>query len=377
MNLDYTEVQEELRKVVREFIKRNYPSSKVRELEGDERGFDASLWKQIAQMGWIGWTIPQQYGGLGGELMDLVVILEEMGRACFFSPFLSTVLCSFPLVDAGSEEQKSRYLRHLASGEMILSLAWAESGIDYDISGITTKAVPGKDGFILNGHKFFVPFAQVADGFLVLAGDGSEHSGKDDMAIYIVDATSYGIEVTPIQTISQEKQNELVFKDTPVNSQNLIGHEGGNYSIIRLLQEKATVMKCAEMLGGADWVVENCVNYARERVQYNHPIGSYGIIQNYLAEMWAEINMARRFLYYAVWKLEKGIPCTQEVAMIKTLCNDGYKRWTRTGVQIFGAIGTSREHDMGLYYRRARESAHLYGSSHTSRNTVATGMGLM
>ncbi len=374
MNLDYTEVQEELRKVVREFMKRNYPSSRVREMEDDEKGFDADLWKQAANMGWIGWTIPQQYGGLGGELMDLVVILEEMGRACFFSPFLSTVLCASSLIDAGSEDQKSKYLPSVALGDLIMSLAWAEPGADYDINGIVTKAANVKDGFSLSGTKFFVPHARAAKGFLVIARTGYTPSIEDSLSLFMVDASSHGIEITPLQTISQDKQDEVIFNDTSISSGDLIGGLNRGYSAIKLLQEKAMVLKCAEMLGAADHVLEDCTSYAKERVQYGKPIGSYGIIQHYLADMWTEINMARRFLYYAAWKLEKGIPCSQEASMVKVLFSEGYKRWTRTGVQILGAIGTSREHDMGLYYRRAREAALLYGSPAWNKNRVAMGM---
>lgn len=374
MNLDYTEVQEELRKVVREFMKRNYPSSRVRELEDDDKGFDANLWKQAANMGWLGWTIPQQYGGLGGELMDLVVILEEMGRVCFLSPFLSTVLSAFPLIDAGSEEQKSKYLPSIAQGDLIMSLAWAEPEADYDIDRIVTKAAFVKDGFRLSGTKFFVPHARAAKGFLVIARTGSEPSTEDSLSLFIVDASRPGIEKTPLQTISQEKQDEVIFNSIPLSSGDLIGGLNRGYPVVKLLQERAMVLKCAEMLGGADWVLENCTSYAKERVQYGKPIGSYGIIQHYLADMWTEMNMARRFLYYAAWKLGKGMPCSKEASMVKVLFSEGYKRWTRTGVQILGAIGTSREHDMGLYYRRAREAALLYGSADWNKNQVAMGM---
>lgn len=376
MNLDYTEVQEELRKVAREFMKRNYPPSRVRELEDDENGFDVNLWKQIAQMGWIGWAIPQQYGGLGGELLDLVVILEEMGRACFLSPFFSTVLCTFPLMDAGSEEQKCKYLPSIALGDLIMGLAWAEPGVDYDINRIATKATPHKDAFTISGTKFFVPHAQAAKGFLVPARTGHELTVEESLSLFMVDASSRGIEKTPLQTISHEKQYEVIFNETPVGSGGLIGGLNKGYPFIKLLQEKAMVLKCAEMLGGADWVLENCTSYAKERVQYGKPIGSYGIIQHYLADMWTEINMAKRLLYYAAWKLEKGMPCSKEASMVKALFSEGYRRWTRTGVQIFGAIGTSREHDMGLYYRRARESALLYGSPDWNMKAVAASMGL-
>lgn len=376
MNLDYTEVQEELRKVVREFMKRNYPSSRARELE-EGPGFDADLWRQVSQMGWPGWIIPQQYGGLGGELMDLVVILEEMGRACFLSPFFSTVLCSFPLLEAGTEEQKCRYLPSMALGDLIMGLAWAEPGSDFSIAHINTRAVADSQGFAIQGTKYFVSHAKAAKSFLVIARTLREQVAGDRLSFFMVDASSPGIHITPIQTISREGQDEVAFNGTPAGLSDMIGGLNQGYPLAHRLQEKAMILKSAEMLGGADRVVESCTAYARERVQYGRPVGGYGIIQHYLAEMWTEVSMARRLLYYAAWKLEKGLPCAREASMVKALFSDGYRRWTRTGVQIFGAIGTTREHDMGLYYRRAREAALLFGSPSLNREIVAQEMGLI
>jgi len=138
-----------------------------------------------------------------------------------------------------------------------------------------------------------------------------------------------------------------------------------------VLLERAAIAKCAEMVGGADWVIENCTSYAKERAQYGKPIGSYGIIQHYLAEMWTEIGIAKRFTYYAAWLLDQGIPCRKEVAMAKAWASEVYKRWTRMGVQVFGGIGTTREHDMGLYYRRARQAALLFGDPDSLREKIA------
>lgn len=254
----------------------------------------------------------------------------------------------------------------------MISLAWAEPGGDYDIAGIKTRAAGNKDGFTISGTKFFVPHAVAAQRLLVAARVGGESSAADGLSLFMVDAGGPGLQKTPLQTISQEKQYEVVFDKTPAGRSAMIGGLNQGRALMQRLQERAMVLKCAEMLGGADWVLENCTTYAKERVQYGRPIGSYGIIQHYLADLWAEINMARRLLYYAAWKLGKGMPCGQESAMVKSLFSDGYRRWTRTGVQVFGAIGTSREHDMGLHYRRAREAALLYGSPAWCRERVAS-----
>lgn len=376
MNLDFTEEQEALKKTARDFMKKDFPSELIRELEDDPKGFRPDIWKKIAEIGWLAVIIPEEHEGIDGSFMDLVVLFEEMGRACFMAPFFSTVICTLPILSAGSDRIKKEVLPKIANGEMILSLALTEPSATYEASGISTKAVADKEDYVIDGIKLFIHDAQVANFFVCATRTKEDGPPEESITLFLVDAKSPGIKITPLSTISDDKQNEVIFEKVRVPKENRLGELNQGFPIIHHLLKHAAIAKCAEMIGGADWVVENCTAYAKERMQYGKLIGSYGIIQNYLAEMWSEIGIAKRFTYYAAWLLDQGCPCDKEVSMAKAFVSEVYKRWTRMGVQIFGGIGTTREHDMGLYYRRARQAAILFGEPDTLREKVAQEMGL-
>lgn len=376
MDLTFSDEQELLKNTAREFIKRHFPPELVRELEEDPTGFRADLWKQIADLGWPGWVIPPEYEGIGGKFTELIVLMEEMGRGCFVGPLFSTLICTLPIIAVGTEEQKKEFLPKIAQGKMILSLALTEPSARYDAEGINTKAVAEKEEYAISGTKLFVHDAQVANCFLCATRTKAWAAPEEGISLFLVDAKSPGITITPLQTIADDKQCEVVFDKVRVPKKRMLGQLDQGFPIVKKLVEQAAILKCAEMIGGADWVVENCVAYAQERVQYGKPIGSYGIIQHYLAEMWSEVGMAKRLTYYVSWLLEQEIPCTMQVAMGKAWVSDTYRKCTRTGVQVFGGIGTTRDHDMGLYYRRARQALPLYGDPDYWREVVAQQMGL-
>ncbi|MFA4916587.1 MAG: acyl-CoA dehydrogenase family protein [Syntrophales bacterium] len=377
MDLDFTETQDILKNTAREFMTRYYPKSLVRELEEDATGFREDIWKEAANLGWLGWIIPEEYGGVGGDFMDTIVLFEEMGRACFMLPFFSTVICTLPILNGGSEEQKREFLPKIAQGDLIFSLALTEPSATYEASGINVRAAADSNGYVLNGTKLFIHDAQVAHYFLcVTRTETDETKPENGVTLFIVDAKSPGIIISPLDTIADDKQNEVIFKDVRVPGECILGQLNQGFPLVKRLLDQAAIAKCAEMMGGADWVVENCLSYAVERVQYGKPIGSYGIIQSHLTEMWAETNIAKRFTYYAAWLVDQGLPCCKEVSMAKAWASDVYRRCTRMGVQIFGAIGTTREHDVGLYYRRARQAGLLFGDPDYHRERVAREMGL-
>jgi len=375
MDFAFTEEQEILRKMARDFLAKEFPKTLVREMEEDPIGFRPDIWKKMAELGWMGLIIPEEYGGSSCGFVDLIVLLEEMGRACLVSPFLSTAICTFLLLDAGSGEQKREWLSKIASGEKVFTLALTEPSASYNASGVSTKAAEDKDGYIINGTKLFVHDAQVADYFLCAARTNLWSPPEEGITVFLVDARSQGIKITPLPTIADDKQNEILFERVTVPKGNMIGELNAGWPAVKKTLDRAAAAKCAEMIGGADWTVENCVAYAKERTQFDKPIGSFGIIQHYLAEMWAEIGHARRLVYHAGWLIEQGLPCAKESAMAKARMSEVYRHCTRMGVQIFGGIGTTREHDMGLYYRRARQALPLFGSPDFCRERVACEMG--
>jgi alkylation response protein AidB-like acyl-CoA dehydrogenase len=376
MDLSFTEEQEMLRKAARDFLAEEFPKTLVRKMEDDPTGFRPDTWKKMAELGWLGLIIPEEYGGSGSRFMDLFVLLEETGRACLVAPFFSTAICTFLLLDIGSKDQKKKFLPQIAKGELILALALTEPSASYDANGITTKASPKENGYVISGTKLFIEDAQVADYLLCVTKTDPSSPPEKGISIFIVDAKSPGVRITALPTIADDKQNELTFKNVEVPAENMLGKPNKGWPAISKLLEQAAIAKCAEMVGGADWTIENTVAYAKERVQYGRPIGSFQAIQHYLAEMWTEISHAKRLVYYAASLLDEEVPCTKEVAMAKALMNEVYLRCTHFGVRVHGGIGTTRDHDMGLYYRRARQAACLFGNSEFWREKLAGELGL-
>ena len=377
MDLELTEEQQLLKNSARDFFEKELPKETVKELEVDELGYSTELWKKMAELGWCGLTIPEQYGGAEFGMQELVMLLDEMGRACLPGPFFSTIVLGAPIImAAGSEEQKSELLPKIASGNLILALALTEPSATYDASGIETTATADKDSYILNGTKLFVHDAHCADYILCVAKSKVWSTSEEGISIFMVEPKSPGITITPLETIADDHQSEVIFEDVVVPASNMIGEKDKAWPVMKRVLQEAAIAKCAEMIGGCDWTVETSAAYAKERVQYGHPIGAYGSIQHYLADMWIEAGMARRMTYYAAWCLDQGIPCTMEVATTKTCVNEAYKHCTRMGVQILGGIGTTHDHDMGLFYRRSRQAALLFGDTEDSLNKVAEEMSL-
>jgi len=377
MDLDLTEEQQMLKTAARDFFEKEFPKTLVREMEDDPRGYRPEVWKKMAELGWVGLVLPEEYEGTGLSFLDQAILLEEMGRACFMGPYFSTaVLCAPLILAVGGESQKRELLPKVAWGDLILALALTEPSATYEASGVTTTARAEKDAFVLNGTKLFVHDAHIADYLICVARTRAWSVPEDGISLFLVDPGSPGVRITPLEAIADDKQNEVVLEDVVVPEANLLGELDRGWPAVRRLLEQAAVAKCAEMAGGADWAVEATVAYAKERVQYGRPIGSFGSIQHNLADMWTEVNMAKRYTYYAAWLVSQGQPCTMEVAMAKTLVNEAYKHSTRMAVQLHGGIGTTRDHDIGLYYRRARQGALLFGDSTSWKEVVAQQMGL-
>ena len=376
MNLDFTEDEDLIRSISRDFLEKEYSKELVRELEDDPKGYSPQVWHKMAELGWMGLLIPEQYGGIGGNFMQLAILLEEMGRACMDGPFFDTTLCTTAILDAGNEEQKNQFLAQIAEGKMIISLAFTEPVPRFDAEGITTKAEPHGNEFIINGNKMFVQDAQLADYLLCATRTHASAEPGAGITLFLVDAKSSGIQITPLRTMSHEHQNEVVLENVRVPKANMLGELNQGWPVMEKLLQKAVIGKCAQMNGGADWVVAESVAYSKERVQYGKPIGAYQIIQHYLADMWTDAGISKRMTYYAAWKIDQGMPLAMESSILKAFVSEAYNHSSRMGIQIHGALGTARDHDMGLYYQRARQAWPLFGDPDFHREKVAQLMGI-
>ena len=377
MDLGLSEEQEMLRTSARDFLQKECPKKLVKQLDESDEGYSPELWQKMAGLGWIGLPFPEQYGGGGGSFLDLAVLLEAMGYNILPGPFFSTVvLAGFCIISAGSEQQKRELLPKVARGDMILTLALLEPSARYDAEAVKTGAVARDGEYIINGTKLFVPDANVADHLLCVARTKQGKNPEDGITIFLVDAKAHGVKCTLLKTLARDKQCEVIFEDVRVAEDNVVGRLNRGWPVVQEVLQKATVAKCAEMVGGAQAALEMAVNYAKERVQFNRPIGSFQAIQHYCANMVSDVDGSRFVTHKAAWTLSEGLPATMDVAVAKAWTSGAYCRVTLLAQQIFGAIGFTMDHDLHLYYRRAKAGEIAFGDGAFHRRTVARELGL-
>ncbi len=377
MDFSLSEEQEMLRKMARDFLVNECPKSLVREMEDDEKGYSPELWKKMAELGWMGLVFPAEYGGEGMAFLDLAVLIEELGRALVPGPYLSTVVyCGLPILAAGTDEQKKALLPKIARGDLIATLALTEPSASWDPAGVETRAVADGGDFVISGTKLFISDAHVADWLLCVTRTKEGANPEDGITLLLVDAKSPGITLTPLKTIGSDRQFEVVFKKVRVPKKNVLGKVDKGWAVVREMLPRAILAQCANMVGGAQQVLEMTVNYAKERVQFGKPIGSFQAIQHKCANMATDVDGCRFITYQAAWKLSEGLPCSLEVAMAKAWVSEAYRRTCAEGHQIHGGIGFIKDHDMQLYYRRAKTSELMFGDADYHRELVAQQIGL-
>jgi alkylation response protein AidB-like acyl-CoA dehydrogenase len=375
MDLRFTEQQEIMKKSARDFLAKECPKAKVRELEKDAKGYDPALWQKMAELGWLGFNIPEDYEGMGYSFEDLNMHIEEVGKNILPGPYISTVVNTFAVVAEGSDEQKKELLPKVSNGNCILTLAWLEENGLYEASGITLKAAHKGNDYHLNGTKVFVDCAHVADTMIVVART-KDGTGEDGITLFLVDAKSAGIKTEVIPTIALDHLCEVTFKDVAVPAKNVLGKVDKGWPIVQMLIRKGSILKSAESLGGLQAVVDMTVAYSKERVQYDRPIGAFQALQHKMSDMWINLGTSKYLLYEAAWLESEGMPSAKEASMTKAYINEAYKLVTSLGVKLHGGIGTSSDHDVPLYYRRAKAADTVYGSTDYHRELVAQQIGM-
>jgi len=377
MDFALSEEQEMLRTSVRDFLNAECPKSVVRELEASELGYSPELWKTMADLGWMGLILPEEYGGAGCTLVDLALLFEEFGRAAMPGPMFSTiVLGALPILESGTEEQKGKLLPKVARGELILTMALTEPEADYDLSSITTKAIPEGDGFTITGTKLFVHYAHIADYLLVVARTGETVTDDRGITVFVVDGKAPAIALTPLITIAADKQFELHFDRTPALSSDILGGLHTGSPLIKATLQKATAIQCAEMVGGAQQELEMTAEYTKTRVQFERPIGTFQAVQHRLADMFIDVNGARWITYQAVWRLSQGLPAAKEVAIAKAFTGNACQRVAFSAQQLHGAIGVDLDYDLHFYFRRAKAFELNFGATPYHLGALASELGL-
>ncbi len=373
MDLGLDEQQEMLKNFARDFLEKECPESLVRAMEEDEKGYSPELWSKMAQQGWMGLVTPEKYGGTGMNLCELVVLLEEFGRALVPGPFISTVvLGGVPIQEFGTEEQKQQFLPKIASGETIMTMALTEPSAKWTADGVQLEAKKAGGDYVLNGTKLFTPDAHVSDYMLVVARTAKGAKPEDGITVLIVDSKSPGIKFELLKTIAADKQCEVTFENVKVPAANVLGQEGKGWTIVERTEKIATVAACAYLVGLSQMDFDVTLNYAKERVQFGRPIGSFQAIQHKLADAVIDVDGSRFITYKAAWSLQEGEPdADMMISMAKAWASDASRRVVAHGQQIHGGIGFTKEYKIQLYFRRQKWMELMWGDADYHREKVA------
>jgi alkylation response protein AidB-like acyl-CoA dehydrogenase len=340
----------------------------------DERGFTDDVWAKMAEMGWMGMRIPESYDGLELGLLDLAVVLEEMGRGLTPGPFFATVLLAAEaIMEAGTDEQKRKYLPGIAAGEIKGTLALHEPEGGADLGYIQMEARTDGDGYILNGTKLSVPDAHVAD-FLVCAARSKK--GKQPVrgvTLFILEPNTQGLSISRLPTMDgTRKLCSVDFKNVRVTPAAILGEPDKGWKPLQRALQRAQVGLCAECVGGAQLAMEMATEYAKVRIQFDQPIGAFQAIKHRCAQMYVEVETARSILYWAAWSQDQAKPkeAALSASVAKAYCTEAYRNCSASAIQVLGGTGFSWEHDIHFYLKRAKANELALGDPVYHREQV-------
>ena len=374
MDFGFSQEQEMLRATARKFLDNECTSTFVRARMEEPAGVTDEFWVKLAEQGWLGLVYPEEYGGTALGFVDLTVLMEEMGRCVMPGPFVSTVLLGgLAILEAGSLAHKKEWLPRIATGEAKAALAWTEPNARWDAAGVTATAREGKGGVVLTGTKLFVLDAHTADVLVVVARTAEGKSPDGGVSLFLVPKGAKGMTVKLLPTMdATRKLCEVNLKDVTVGADAVLGTKGGGWPPLARVIERATVALCAEMCGGAQKVLDMTTEYAKIRIAFGKPIGTYQGVKHKAADMLVDVENAKSLAYYAAWAVDENAPeAPLAVSMAKAYASDAYRKVSATGIQLHGGIGFTWEHDLHLYFKRAKSSEFTFGDATYHRERVA------
>lgn len=357
-----------LRRTAREFLEANCPTTLVREVEASGMGYSPKLWRQMAELGWLGLSLPSEYGGEGGGAVDQLVLSEEMGRALLPSPYLPSVVTCGRLVSlAGSPSQRAEILPKLADGRLILSL-----GLDEEGEECVTKVTNEDSGSRINGVKIIVPFASMSD-MLICVADGPDDGG---VSLCLVSANAEGVSIEPLASVAGYPQARVEFSDVAVGPDEILRGVGETGGALEKALEWTTLVQCGEMVGRGRKILEMVIDYAKTRVQFGRPIGAFQAIQHQLADLRVAVDTAELLSYRAACSMSEGRDCAEDIALAKASADEMSRMSTVVGHGVYAGISYTVEHDMQLYSARNRLAEADGGGTLGQIDRIAGMMGL-
>ncbi|MBI3743567.1 MAG: acyl-CoA/acyl-ACP dehydrogenase [Chloroflexi bacterium] len=363
MDFTLTESQNILRRTARDFLAANCPFDYISKMQQDSIGYSPELWQEMARLGWLGIGIPESYGGSGGDFLDLALLLEELGRVMFPGPFIDTVaVTAFALLESGSDDQKQRILPRITDGSNRAAFAFYESPRAKTLTALSRDGRSWK----LTGRKHFVPYANSGETLLCSANRGRRP------VLCFVESNSPHVSQRRLETLAGDRQFDVRFSGVSVEPSAIIG----NASAAARASDRGAIALSAYMVGAMQHITDLAVEYAKHRVQFGKPIGTFQAIQHRCADMLLDLEGSRYIAYEAAWAYANGKPHAELVAAAKAYCSESYRRIARHGHQVFGALGFSEEHPMPLYSRRGKYFEIAFGDATQHRERVAQKMKL-
>jgi alkylation response protein AidB-like acyl-CoA dehydrogenase len=350
MDLDFTEEQEMLREMIRGVCGAYAPLDTVRAMEDDPVGYPPELWKQMAELDLIGLMLPSKFGGSEMTALEGAILYHELGRALVPTPhFVSAVMGAGVLLRSGGSDEQQEWLPRVAAGDAVLSTAWLEPGQGFGPRGIRTRATSDGDGFVLDGTKWHVPFAGAATQLVVLARTGE---GDTDVDLFLVDPASDGVTLTQQLTIASDTQYQVELVGVPAAR---IGAPHSGWATWHATLLDGIILLAAQAAGGARHALDLTVQYAKDREQFDKPLGAFQAIAHYLADAATAVDGAETLVYEAAWARANDRSIARLAPMAKLFACSTFRDVTAMAQQVFGGVGFTLEYDIQLYFRRAKQ----------------------
>ena len=365
------EEEQMVKNLAREFLEAECPPRLARDMEKDDLGYPPELWRQMADLGWLGISVPERYGGQGLPLTYLGLIAEELGRAIAPVPFHSTMVAALTIAEIGTDQQKQDLLPRVCSGDLVLTWAFSEENPRYLPETVHCQATEDGDGFVLNGTKMFVDNFVAAEKCLVACRTTPATDDNAGISLLLVDAGSTGVSQIALTTLAKDKQSKVTFDNVRVPKANLLGELNGGWPFAQGMLDRGTALLCAQMVGAARKDAEMGIEYAKNRVAFGRPIAGFQSIQHMCADMILWVDGGQLLTYEALWKMDQGLPAAMEVSQAKSFCNDKCEAVVRTSQVLHGGMGFMMEFDLHLWYRRVTAWTMRLGTSFEHRSRIA------
>ena len=369
LNLDFTDEQDMLRDMVRGLCAQYAPDEVVRQYEDDPTGYPPELWGQLAELGLLGLMLPEEYGGAGSSMLDGVILYEELGRSLAPIPHLeSCVMSAGALLAAGSDDQRREWLPRLASGDAIVVPAWLEPGNGFSPQGVQLRATPSGDGFVLDGTKMHVRFAAAAERLLVLARTGD---GPEDVDLFLVDPSADGVTLDQRMSISSDTQYRVDLTGVAVPASARVGGAGSGWATWSTVMVDVMILTAALANGGCDHALEVTVQYAKDREQFDKPLGAFQALAHNMADARTVADGSKLLAYEAAWAHSTGGPLARLAPMAKLTACNSFRDTTAMAQQIFGGVGFTLEYEIQLYFRRAKQLQLSFNDTRRCEDLIA------